>query len=285
MILSIITSGKVDTYAGNFVQRITLNLTKLNDNCKKLGLSKDDVEIICVDWGSEDTNRLSDVLPELEFVKFLYVPIDVGKKYSDNFSIVHSLNAGYRRSSGRYIFFIDGDSYITCDSLKNIYEYFKDKQENAFYWGSRCFLPHDLYTNSDTFKELDLVVEEWLTHKSGWRFYDLRLYLPYNFSGGAMGMLLSRNICEESSLYYEVLNKWGWLDIEIHRRISQVYPCMGDLSFLDTNFFHLDHHSISNSHGQLYGANGPEMSPNFKANKDNWGLIDENLELYTNCNI
>ena len=130
-----------------------------------------------------------------------------------------------------------------------------------------------------------MVVDEWLTHKTGWRYYDLRMYIPDNFSGGAMGLLLSRNICEESSLYYESLNKWGWLDIEIHRRINQRYPCMGDLSFLNTHFFHLDHHSIPGSHGQTYGANPEAVSHNFKANPDNWGLIDEDLKLYKNCNI
>jgi hypothetical protein len=36
MLLSIITSGKNDQYAGNFVQRLQHNLNKLNDNINKI---------------------------------------------------------------------------------------------------------------------------------------------------------------------------------------------------------------------------------------------------------
>ena len=50
-LLSIITCGKNDQYAGNFLQRLQLNLSKLESNLKKFNIT--DVEILVTDWGSE----------------------------------------------------------------------------------------------------------------------------------------------------------------------------------------------------------------------------------------
>jgi len=127
MKLSIITCGKNDNYAGNFIQRLQHNLTKLNDNIIRLNTT--DIEVIIVDWGSEE--KISDILDTTNFkhINFLYVPDNICKGYSpdSNFSIVHALNAGFRRSKGDYIFFMDGDGYVPFDSLKATFDLIKDK--------------------------------------------------------------------------------------------------------------------------------------------------------------
>jgi glycosyltransferase involved in cell wall biosynthesis len=278
MKLSIITSGKNDNYAGNFIQRLQHNLIKLDDNINKLNTN--DIEVIVVDWGSEE--KISDVLSNINFkhINFLYVPEDIGKQYSpdSNFSIVHSLNAGFRRSKGDYIFFIDGDSYVPFNSLKTIFDLVKDKNENIFYWASRYHLPYNIHSQTSNINDIDREIDVWeQNHKQSWKHDKINLS---RFDGRAMGLLLSRNICDESSCFYEKLNKWGWLDIEIHNRIISKYKCWGDLEDLNIAFFHLDHHSVA-SMGQN-GMNDAHNSHLFTSNDSSWGLINENLTLYKN---
>jgi len=279
MLLSIITSGKNDQYAGNFVQRLQHNLNKLNDNINKINTN--DIEIILIDWGSEE--KLSDILDTNNFLytKFIHIPLQTTQKYSPDsgFSIVHALNAGFRRSQGKYIFFIDGDSYIPYESLLLIYDItlsLDKEKEKTFFWASRYHLPYEIYSNTNSIEEIDKNIKIWeQNQKQTWRHDKIKFH---DFGGNAMGLLLSRDICEESTLYYEVLNKWGWLDIELHHRLSTRYLCVGDLEDYGVSFFHLDHHSIQNK-GQN-GINPNYNSPIFEANSENWGLINEDLSLY-----
>jgi len=279
MLLSIITSGKNDQYAGNFVQRLQHNLNKLNDNVSKFNTN--DVEIILVDWGSEE--KLSNVLDTDNFphTEFLHIPPSIAQKYSPDsgFSIVHALNAGFRRSQGRYIFFLDGDSYVPYESLLLIYNIalsLDEEKSKTFFWASRYHLPYEIHSNTTNIEDIDESIKIWeQNNKQDWRHNKVRLH---DFGGEAMGLLLSRDICEESTLYYEVLNKWGWLDIEFHHRILTRYSCVGDLEDYDVSFFHLDHHSIQNK-GQN-GINPNYNSPKFEANDESWGLINEDLTLY-----
>ena len=278
MKISIITSGKNDNYAGNFIQRLQHNLIKLDDNINKLNTNN--IEVIVVDWGSEE--KISDVLNNINFkhINFLYVPNNICEKYSPDskFSIVHSLNAGFRRSKGEYIFFIDGDSYIPYDSLKTVYELIKDKNESLFYWASRYHIDYEIHSQLNNIYDIDKEINIWeQNNKSYWGHDKVNLT---SFGGAAMGLLLSRDICNESTLYYEKLNKWGWLDIELHNRLLSKYSCNGDLEDLGVNFFHLYHHNIK-SHGQN-GINDGYNSSLFKANNDDWGLINEDLILYKN---
>jgi glycosyltransferase involved in cell wall biosynthesis len=276
MKLSIITCGKNDNYAGNFIQRLQHNLTKLNDNIIRLNTT--DIEVIIVDWGSEE--KISDILDTTNFkhINFLYVPDNICKGYSpdSNFSIVHALNAGFRRSKGDYIFFMDGDGYVPFDSLKATFDLIKDKNENIFCWASRYHLPYEIHSQTLNIQDIDNEILKWeQNNKLNWGHN--KVNLAY-FGGAAIGLLLSRNICDESTLFYEALNKWGWLDIEIHNRLSSRYTCNGDLENLGVSFFHLDHHNVQ-SQGQN-GTNNHHNPLSFNANNDNWGLINENLILY-----
>jgi hypothetical protein len=274
-ILSIITCGKNDQYAGNFLQRLQLNLSKLESNLKKFNIT--DVEILVTDWGSEIPLHTILDITNFNFTKFIHIPPHLAHQYSPDseFSWGQSLNTGYRRSKGEYVFLIDGDSYISLDSFKKLYDLIKNfnPEDKIFYWGSRYHLPYEIHSSVLNINELDAFVLNWKNNKSIWKHDKVNLS---HFGGTAMGILLSRNICDESTIFYEKLNKWGWTDIEIHNRISSKYSCCGDLEDLDMYFFHLDHHSIQNGM-QKNGANPPINAPDFKANNDNWGLNNESL--------
>jgi hypothetical protein len=273
-ILSIITCGKNDQYAGNFLQRLQLNLSKLESNLKKFNIT--DVEILVTDWGSEIPLHTILDITNFNFTKFIHIPPHLAHQYSpdSNFSFAQSLNAGYIRSQGKYIFFIDGDSYIPDKSFINLYNLIKsfNPTDNIFYWASRYHLPYEIHSSVSSIEELNTFILEWENNRNSWRHDKINLG---HFVGTAMGLLLSKNICEESSCWYEVLNKWGWVDIEIHNRISTRYPCCGDLENLGMYFFHLDHHNIAA--GGQNGSNPCIGAPEFKANGDNWGLNHELL--------
>lgn len=277
MLLSIVTCGKNDEYAGNFIQRMQLNLSKLESNIKKLNTNE--IEVIVLDWGSEQ--KLYDVLDVKDFnhTKFYHVNKDLATKLSpdSNFFYTKSMNAAYRRSSGSFIFFIDGDSYVPFHSLKNLFELVKNTNNPyTFYWASRYHLPYELHSSTSDTSKIDEYIEDWCINKDGWRHEKISLT---NFFGAAMGLLLSRNICEESTCWIESMNKWGWVDIELNHRISRRYPCNGDLEdYLDSYFFHLDHHSLKFGGNNLQiGGNPQIISSKFDANEESWGLINEEL--------
>lgn len=279
MLLSIIAAGKNDGYAGNFMERLQFNIEKLNANLKKMNVT--DVEIIVVDWSSNE--RLSDVMntENFEFTKFLYVNPESAKRASpDNgFSSVHALNSGARRSEGKYVFFIDGDSYLSLHTTTKLYELCRDLDKNseeAYFWATRYHLPYEIHSNCKTILELDSHIDNWVkNNKQGWSHQKIDI----NNVIGPMGLMLSRKYVNETTCYYEKLNKWGYIEIEFSKRVRPHIPCNGDLEDLDMFFFHLDHHSIG-TQGKEKKANPNHNAPSFKANGDEWGLINENLEFY-----
>lgn len=273
-------SGKNDDYAGNFLQRIQFNIEKLNDSFIKLGIK--DVEIVVVDWASE--KRLSEVLKtdNFKFTKFVYVSEDIASRVSPDsgFSSVHALNSGYRRSIGKYVFFVDGDSYLSFETTEKLYSLCKEldiENKKAYYWASRYHLPYEIHSNSNSIKNLDEFIDKWiLENKIGWNHDKI----DTNNVMAPMGLMLSRDIADHSTCYYEKLNKWGFIEIELSSRLKREYKCDGDLEDLGMYFFHLDHHTIG-SQGKSKKTNAGVFGVrNINANKDDWGLINENLEIY-----
>ena len=97
---------------------------------------------------------------------------------------------------------------------------------------------------------------------------------PYN----DLTKLINKEILHESTFLYEKLNKWGWLDIEFHLRITSQYPCLGDLvDVTGSDFYHLGHHEIQAGF-QVHGSNINSGAQKFSANGDDWGLGNENLK-------
>lgn len=289
ILLSIVTCGKNDDFAGNFVQRLEHNINKIIDGINKLGLS--DIEVIVTDWGSDPENKLSVVanIEKSDYVKFLYVSPELCKKYSpdSNFSVPHSINCGMRRSTGRYVMYIDGDSYIPNNSLEKLYNLLKthsqNEDDNVYYWASRYMIPYKFQSSAENIEDMDNLLKTWIDSGkpvSGLNdisnsFYHSKVDLS-NFMGGAMGLLISRKILEETGFLYESLTKWGWMDVEFAQRVSARYNCMGDLlELLDCEFYHIGHHEVKVGH-DVHGFN-PNLRPeNFLQNIE-WGLNGEDL--------
>jgi glutamine cyclotransferase len=70
------------------------------------------------------------------------------------------------------------------------------------------------------------------------------------------------------------------VDVEMHNRYSREYRCLGDLDDMGMTFFHLCHKGIG---GEVNGFNPTNIAPNFKANGEGWGLInEEDVIIYKN---
>lgn len=291
MFLSIITFGRNDKFAGNFIHRLKLNLTKLIDNI--IRLDRTDIEIIVTDWGSPEPDNLKNAINiNHESLKYIHVPENITEKYSPDseFSVPHAANTAIRRSTGEYILIIDGDAYIPIESLNGILTLLENSNSYVYYWASRYMIPYRLQNELETIHDMDLMLRYWELmdcpyytvntpgiEKLNGFFYE-RINFN-NFGGSAIGILLDRNIIEESTFFYEALNKWGWMDIEYYRRLQPKYPCKGDLELiLNSKFYHIGHHNVGTGHG-THGSNPWVPAPKFKANSDEWGLINENLKI------
>jgi glycosyltransferase involved in cell wall biosynthesis len=249
------------------------------------------------DWGSDPENKLSMVanIEKNDYVKFIYVSPELCKKYSpdSNFSVPHSINCGMRRSTGRYVMYIDGDSYIPNNSLEKLYNLLKthsqNEDDNVYYWVSRYLMPYHVQTTVNNIQEMDNLIEDWkskgmpLVHHTqfmlnnslsqSWSISRVDLQ---NFGGGAMGLLISRKILEETGFLYESLTKWGWMDVEFAQRVSARYNCMGDLlELLDCEFYHIGHHEFKVGH-DVHGFNS-NLRPNEFLQNPEWGLNGEDL--------
>jgi hypothetical protein len=289
MLLTIATYGKNDNYAGNFVQRLEFNLCKLVENIDRLGI-QDDVEIIVTDWGS--TERLSDFckVPKRDYLKFLYVPQETCNRCvpDSKFSIPHALNAAARRMNGDNLLCIDSDTYISFEGFSGIYNLLKNnKQDYVYYWSSRYHIPYNVQSRMRNIQEMDLMLDEWielgkpLVNRSELAdgFFHDEINLD-DFLGCACALLLDKRLVFESSLLYEKLTKWGWMDIEIYKRLrSYNYLPLGDLeSVLNSNFYHIGHHEITTGN-HVNGSNDNHVTNLLHANSDNWGMVNESLEL------
>lgn len=299
MLLSILICGKNDNYAadsngkGGVNKRLELTLNKMVDNLNRL--EKSDVEVVVCDWGSEI--KISDELVKERHpnLKFVYVSPDITKKYNrgTSYSIVHPYNVSYRNSKGEYVVFWDSDCFMPYEEVERLYNFVKglsDNKEKKFYQGSRFHIPRIGYVDAESYKDVDeflktcvidpvnakpptvdadnFVEEHMLRHN--------KINVDY-FSGGAMAVLMHREIAEESSCWWEELTYWGWQDIELHTRLKRRYPCGGDLEDFGIKFFHLYHYENFNKNMPV--MNDSLITNRFHANEKNWGLADEKLEV------
>lgn len=290
MLLSILIPGKNDNYAadengkGGVCKRLELSLNKLSDNLSKL--NKDDIEVVVCDWGSE--NKISDELVHNKHksMKFVYVPKEIASKYNRGagFSIVHPYNTAFRNSSGRYTIFWDSDCFVPYESLERLYNFVSDLDKKdiiGFFWGSRFHIPRVGYVDAKDFSDVDEYMKTCVIDIRSPHITNSPKILRHDkanisaFGGGAMALLMNRQVGEESTCWWEELTYWGWQDIEINNRLRMKYPCLGDIEDHGVFLFHLDHHEKTH-----FTHSNPSIVTNrFNANDENWGLANEKLEI------
>ena len=293
MKLSIITTGRNDNYCGNFVQRISWQIKRHCLNIESLNL-QNEVEIIVVDWGSPSDEKLSDVIDiSKPYLKWVYVPTEVTRSISSGFSNSHAWNVGARKSSGHFLLHTEGDSYITLDAFTKLVNYLEDNKGNNLYsWGSRYQMPYEFHSKCETLEDIEYEIDEWLNGNKIWvnkLFNDINLAIAKvhsrcinesgQFQGGGTVQLTSRSVYFDCTGVSEIFTKWGYMDIDFHIRVTSKYPWLGDLEeIINSKIYAFNHHEISYG-GNIHGVNN-SINQDYKANSDDWGLINYDIKVY-----
>ena len=276
MLISILIPGKNDNFRYNGTQTLEFNLNQTLDNIESMNV--DDVELILCDWGSEQKIVDSIFKRRHKNFKCVYVNPEIAKKYNErgNYSIVHSINTAFRHSRGNYVCFWDSDCFVLLDSFIKLYNFVEEMKKNQdynFYWGSRFNIPYESYTYFETHRDL---VEK---IKNGIQVTHDKIGKGNQFMGTSISLLMNRDIWDDSSGWYEKLPYWGWQDIEFHRRLMTKYNFGGDLEDLGMHFFHLTQPIKNDGRKNNHLSNPQINAPMFKANPEDWGLNNEQLEI------
>lgn len=272
ILLSFLIPGKNSSdYYGAF-DRLKLCLSKHLANISNPNYT--DVEIILADWGSE--TKIIDALQitTTEQFKCIYVSPETTKKYNkeSEYSIPHPINTACRHSRGKYVVFCDCDVYVTTETFARVVDFVRNMRktnDKSFYWSSRYHIPMDIHSSKTDFNEMDGYLSS----------LDLET-IPHDkintgfFQGCSSALLMDKELWIDSTGFWEVLNYWGWQDIEFHHRLATKYKFGGDIENLGMPFFHLAHPSNPNR------KTSPQiMSNQFQANGLNWGLSNEEVKL------
>lgn len=273
MLLSILIPGKNDNHRENVQKTLLFNINKTISNISNL--CNNDVELVLCDWGSNNKIVDSLTIGKCKNFKCVYVPEDICKKYNgvSSYSIVHPINAAFRRSSGKYVIFWDSDCYVTESNFLNLYNFVvKMNEENdlKFYWGSRRNIPYNNYMQYEHFTDMDKHLESGVVYNK-----DSVSIEEGEFQGCSISLLMNREIWEKCTGWWEQLPYWGWQDIELHRRLLTRYSYGGDLERQKISFYHLTYTGAKTN----TCVNPFNCSSIFEANSEPWGLIDENLEI------
>lgn len=280
-LLSILIGAKNDNYmeyspgVGGADHRITIAINKWLDNIEKLNVENNDIEFVICDWNSKEKIINAIIDPKYKNYTYIYVPGDIAADYNTNFSIVHSLNCAYKHSNGEYILFCDSDSYLSYEQFKNLYSFIKHLKTKTItdscFWIPRKHVPREAYINYKNF----INVDNHLMNNHVNYLHDGPIFKDGEFYGGAAGLLISKNVAEETTCWYEKYVNWGELDLDMNRRLSTKY----NMAYVNINslcFFHLYHHEAKNNG---YRIGNKRTDTLFKANNDPWGLSDKILEV------
>lgn len=278
MLISILIPGKNDNFRYNGTQTLEFNLNQTLDNIESMNV--DDVELILCDWGSEQKIVDSVFKRRHKNFKCVYVNPEIAKKYNGrgNYSIVHSINTAFRYSRGNYVCFWDSDCFVLLDSFIKLYNFVEEMKKNQdynFYWGSRFNIPYESYTHFETHRDL---VEK---IKNGIQVTHDKIGNGNQFMGTSISLLMNRDLWHDSTGWYEKLPYWGWQDIEFHRRLMTKYNFGGDLEDSGMYFFHLTQPIKNDGRKNNHLSNPQINAPMFKANPEDWGLNNEQLEIIT----
>jgi len=269
MLLSIIICGKNDNHRKNTLQTLKLNLQQTLSNLHNLNY--DDVEVVLCDWGSEVKIIDAIELDRHKNFKCLYVSPEISKKYNGkaSYSIVHSMNAAFRHTTGKYVTFWNSDCFVPEESFANLYNFAKYMDENddmSFYWASRYNIDYEEYKTFQTCDEINDYIENYNIPRE-----NMAKTPDQEFLGCGASMLMNRYLWESSTGWWENLPYWGWQDIEFHRRLLTKYNYGGDFHDYGVKIYHFDYPR------DFSFVNEYVCPDKFEANDSSWGLNGEKL--------
>jgi hypothetical protein len=282
-LISFIVCGRNDNYMGNYTWRITTALNFLVRNLFRLG-RQNDAEIILADWNSDvPFHKQMRLVPEArQIMRFLVVPpaIAVPAQRDSSFPNPIAQNAAIRRSRGRFVAVSDADVMLPASSLAVLFDILEGKVsigsalDHTNLVASRRQVPTVRTKHNPPLAEIEGFIARNLAMLK-------RDPLMGGFGAPAGLVLLHRDRWEETRGYDERLIHHGWGDIDLHLRLSQIYPWV-DLANYGVETVHLEHYSGPRGRGGGSAPrkyNGYPVSQRMMTNDQNWGLGNVNLSM------
>ncbi len=270
--------------------------------------------MVLVDWASPpERGPLKNVLnlnPEIrKILKIVEVSPDIAARHQKDspFSEVHAMNTGFRHMSGTFFGRIDQDTLIGDRFVTWFYRQFH-VEDYGFPWPLVAFSGRrnlsdeqsasyrDYVFNEEKSKEAQICHPDnfysrvWPQHAPG----EKRRPRMFLFYGGAVGILLvERNLYEKAQGFNEDFIYMNNMDIEFLNRLRQVSPFYNLGLKCDADFYHLNHtrsdgaeYDLFQPHADTTGAR--QTNPMIirkkvlhNDNPPNWGLLDEDVQVYS----
>ena len=269
--VSFVTSGRNDTYRGNFLWRLETTLNYIGREVSMIG-RPGELEFVVVDWGSEiPLHKVLHLGEEArKIARFLIVPPEVAALHNEEGKFPGSLaiNAGVRRARGRYIAQTGGDVLYDKYYLADLLDLSFEKAAGKFSPDKTLFLlscknvPQDIVSQVPDLEELGSFIGQ---NREQLKIQPL---IPF-LKGGAAAFLMHRDLWAATQGLDEAWIGWGWTDCDLKLRVCLRYGSV-DYGIRQGLFaFHLDHPSFP-------VPNQYKFNP-FTVNGPHWGLGDRTL--------
>lgn len=289
VILSLLICSRSDQYQGNSLWRLEVALNYVCQTVYKLGREKE-VEVLVIDWGSQKPlSAVLNLVPEAEnIVSFLFIPPEVAKETQKDspFPEVLALNAGVRRSKGKFIGRIDQDTLVGEHFLKTFFEMVEKQKllvplDMTMMLSNRRCVPYRVAVRCPSFWCIDRFV----------RWFGQLLPLmnplpPFLWYKSFVGIwLLPRRVWFECGGYDERFIHMDWQEVDMMLRLSPKYHLINLGELTDHDLYHLDHASpLGAWEAKRNRRSNPTRDLNnrpekFFPNNDDWGLVCYSLQL------
>lgn len=280
MKLSLVMRGR-DNYKGrnNYESSMYINagrycIYRHIKNFRELGLSNDDVEIVFVDWGSNNSIRELFDIDGYGFIRYIIVPKEIAQKYNpeNGFDFVRSINVGLVRAKGENLLHIDMDTFMETSSMKKLWYYLDDPVcKNRQHYFRRFEITQKWF--SQLFGNPDIIPGNLSKKYNFPKNYNVK---PKDFTGDSAAVMVSKEALHMVCGYDETLVYWGWQDWDLFNRLYyKGYKGHELYNSHKVTLLHLEH-----SRSNPIPNKTPNLEPPiiFNPTGPNWGLKNMDFE-------
>jgi len=303
--ISYVLVSRNDNYNGDSVGRC---VNTVNHACEIIAKNNvvDQSEVVLVDWcsrsGSLRESISSRLVPEAKgLLKIVTVSPEIADRHQGDspFSEVHAMNVGFRNMEGKHFARIDQDTLIGQRFIDWFYHEYEVK-DYGWSWPRAAFCSrrnlsedqshHSVFRDYIYDQQLSRKVDICHEHNHYSRLMPNGEVFP--FYGGAVGvMMVDRECYLEHKGFNEKLVYMNSMDTEFLNRIAAKEDIYNLCLSIDADFYHQNHdrsEGASNDTTQPHAQQEGERKTNDldirnkmidNPNPDNWGLIDEDLEI------
>lgn len=288
-LLSFCLTGRNDNYLGNFRYRLKTAVNYLALSCQRVKMLNQ-IEILIADWNSDvPLSEAIQLTPEAALItRILYVSPCTAKRYHDDpnqrFNAVCSANAAIRRASGKFVCYMPADILFPPLSLLNLVTLMRGDIDFPYDINrclikvSRKMLPWHITESEPSIEEIERYLSK------------INIKIPYDRSSmpdlthGLGAIAASKDIWNSAQGFDERLSGWGFSDVEFGLRVEQVYPG------LEVSHYGIYVYDMAENTNWSLTLKARKENPRIyhdaiRANSDNWGLNNEEIEIHAPIKI